>query len=300
MLAHGALWRRQASSLLQRAPTRARAPRPSTSPLWRPSPNPASRARTRRFQSTDSKPPKPPLSENPTAGAPQSRRISRILAGASRFMPKRLRGALQDLRSAPLSHIFAFLVLHEITAILPIFGLTYAFYVLDYVPGSLAFLPQDGSERWTNYFRKKRWFGFGPEDDVTSQEDGINMSESDLMREDISEERRETSTPSNKQAPTDWKSMVSAGLWDAKPKPQLKEDVSSPPGLNGTYEEVKIEKTQDFSELSKISKITLQLVAAYGITKILLVPRIALSLWLTPWLARGFVGFRRGLKRTRR
>ncbi|KAI5865629.1 hypothetical protein GGS23DRAFT_595146 [Durotheca rogersii] len=46
-------------------------------------------------------------------------------------------------------------------------------------------------------------------------------------------------------------------------------------------------------------KIGLQIAAAYAITKMLFVPRLALSLWATPWLARGIVAARQAIWRKR-
>ncbi|KAI1747680.1 hypothetical protein F4782DRAFT_543380 [Xylaria castorea] len=298
MPALGALWRRQAAALLRRGPARASRPTTPSALFFRP--NPAMRARNRRFQSTDPKPPQDfSTTTTFTNTAPQSRRISRILAGASRFMPMRLRGALHDLRSAPLSHVFAFLVLHEITAVLPVVGLTYAFYTLDVDMRADWMVSDDGLNKWTNYFRKKRWFGLEPKDDDPREEAVSRRGESvelleektranielpratrdGMARNDLKRERRgdagattdgSTFTSSSEGTAVGWKSWAAAGLW--KTDPQLEEP---------------------------LQKILIQVTAAYTITKMLLVPRIALSLWLTPWFARGFVGFRQALSRKR-
>lgn len=72
------------------------------------------------------------------------------------------------LRSAPVSHVVAFLILHEITAIVPLFGLFGLFHYTDYVP--LGYMMehygtyvQDGVKRFEKYFKRKGWFGFGDE-----------------------------------------------------------------------------------------------------------------------------------------
>ncbi|KAI0855977.1 hypothetical protein F4860DRAFT_494634 [Xylaria cubensis] len=359
MPARGGL--QQAAALMQRGPIRA--PRTLTSNFFRP--NPAVRARNRRWQSTNSKPPSDPTS----TAAPQSRRISRILAGASRFMPKRLRGALQDLRSAPLSHIFAFLALHEITAILPIFGLTYIFHTLNVDMPANWMVTEDGLNKWTNYFRKKRWFGLEPIDDglreealprrdksteLMDQEKKANteellratrevMSHNDLKPEKRRATADDSAFTSSSETVAGLRSWAVARLRKADPQP---EEPLSPPTkaqgleetgdaewrsrfwkvtqntINGTSEVSVVEKpgnsqTKEVGSLppdlkrvpevhkteaakmppEKMQKILVQVAAAYAITKMLLVPRIALSLWLTPWLARGFVGFRQALRR---
>lgn len=57
----------------------------------------------------------------------------------------------------------------------------------------------------------------------------------------------------------------------------------------------KVKKAVSVDNTEKGYKIGIQIAAAYAITKMLLVPRIALSLWATPWLARGFVALRRSI-----
>lgn len=71
------------------------------------------------------------------------------------------------LRDAPLSHVVAFLVLHEITAVAPLLGLFGLFhYCTDAVP--LGYMMEhygayvrEGTARFERYFRRKGWFGFG-------------------------------------------------------------------------------------------------------------------------------------------
>ncbi|KAI1458482.1 hypothetical protein F4805DRAFT_474456 [Annulohypoxylon moriforme] len=115
---------------------------------------------SKRFQST--KPPTP----DPTPESRQTHRAHAILTHASRFIPRRLHPYLHRLRTAPFSHVAAFLVLHELTAILPLFGLTYLFYSMDWVPTSWVLGPwaataEEGLRRWMRYFRRKGWFGLG-------------------------------------------------------------------------------------------------------------------------------------------
>ncbi|KAI0531551.1 hypothetical protein GGR58DRAFT_230242 [Xylaria digitata] len=300
-----ALWRRQAATILQRTATRA--PRPSISPLFHLNPQARPRIRTRihnrRFQSTDSKPPAPSTS-NPSSTAPHTHRISRILTSASRFLPKQLQSSLQNLRSAPFSHVGAFLVLHEITAILPIFGLTYAFYVLDWVPtswvlGPFAAWAEDGLKKYAPYFRRKHLFGLKDKDEHGSA-DGEEALESQL-REEVEREREREGREGKRR----WFAKFSRRTKDGDPVGD-----SAPTGSSGeitsegqsrrtaaVWRKVKQAATVDNTE--KGYKIGIQIAAAYAITKFLLVPRIALSLWLTPWLARGFVGFRQAVRRKR-
>lgn len=112
---------------------------------------------TSRRYATDSKPSDP------------ASRISRIESRLPRFLSR----IVTPLRAAPLSHISAFLILHEITAVVPIFGLTTYFHYYNWLP------PYISEWKWVseytvklgNYLRKRgwineekrsgRWFGRG-------------------------------------------------------------------------------------------------------------------------------------------
>lgn len=116
----------------------------------------------RRYLAEQSRPPPPPA-------AGKASTISRIEARLPRFLGR----YIAPLRSAPVSHITAFLVLHEITAIVPVFGLAYAFHYLNWLPPILGEgkWVKTGTEKFGNYLRKKgwieeesrggRWFGRG-------------------------------------------------------------------------------------------------------------------------------------------
>ncbi|TGZ84243.1 hypothetical protein EX30DRAFT_338786 [Ascodesmis nigricans] len=92
---------------------------------------------------SSTKPPSPSAPPTPTQS-----RISRL--------PARLQPYAQRFKDQPASHITAFLVLHEVTAIVPLLGLVGLFRVTDYSPtklvknewleGSLGFW-----ERWVSF-----------------------------------------------------------------------------------------------------------------------------------------------------
>lgn len=128
----------------------------------------------RRLNST--KPPQPsspsPSAEASAAAAAAARnkqqsRADRILSR----LPRRMQGYAGRLRSAPLSHVVAFLVLHELTAVVPLLGLFGLFhyggasaapigYMMEHYGGYV----RDGTARFERYFTRKGWFGFGQED----------------------------------------------------------------------------------------------------------------------------------------
>ncbi|KAK8245839.1 hypothetical protein IWZ00DRAFT_546036 [Phyllosticta capitalensis] len=74
-------------------------------------------------------------------------------------LPRGLQTYLLPLRSAPITHVTAFLILHEITAVVPLVGLAAIFHYGNWLPSSLAegAWVQQGVERFGRYFRKKGW-----------------------------------------------------------------------------------------------------------------------------------------------
>lgn len=98
---------------------------------------------------------------------PPSSRISKILAS----LPPSLQKYTTRLRAAPVSHITAFLILHELTAIVPLLGLFGVFhYYVDVGPieswmrGHYGSYVTEGMARYERYFRRKGWFGLGEEE----------------------------------------------------------------------------------------------------------------------------------------
>lgn len=74
-------------------------------------------------------------------------------------MPKFLHKYTNALASAPVSHITSFLILHELTAIIPLFGFAATFHYTHWLPPWFTegdFVLQ-GVERFGKYFRKKGW-----------------------------------------------------------------------------------------------------------------------------------------------
>ncbi|KAA8643058.1 hypothetical protein EYZ11_011731 [Aspergillus tanneri] len=73
-------------------------------------------------------------------------------------LPPFLRSYTTPLLGAPGTHITSFLILHEITAIVPLFALVAAFHYGDWLPdltSSKAF--EDGTQRFGRWLRKKGW-----------------------------------------------------------------------------------------------------------------------------------------------
>lgn len=96
-------------------------------------------------------------SRNVSTDASTSSRISRLESRLPRFLQR----YVKPLRNAPISHITAFLILHELTAIVPLFGLTAVFHYTDWLPPYVtegAWVKQ-GVEKFGKYLRKKGWIG---------------------------------------------------------------------------------------------------------------------------------------------
>ncbi|KAF9641384.1 putative mitochondrial seryl-trna synthetase protein [Lasiodiplodia theobromae] len=88
-------------------------------------------ANIRRPYSANTQPPSPPeASEAAAAAARKQSRLDRVISR----LPGRLQRYLSPLRSAPLTHVTAFLLLHEITAIVPLVGLAATFHYADWLP----------------------------------------------------------------------------------------------------------------------------------------------------------------------
>lgn len=117
-----------------------------------------SRPQLRRGLST---PPTPQPGRSP-ASSPQDAR-SRLRQFNDR-LPRFLRTVTTPLLGAPVTHVTSFLILHEMTAVLPLFGLVGAFHYGNWMPdlssgsdseGGNAF--DEGAARFGRWLRKKGW-----------------------------------------------------------------------------------------------------------------------------------------------
>ncbi|CAH0058898.1 unnamed protein product [Clonostachys solani] len=91
----------------------------------------------------------------------QGSRIDRITSK----LPRRLQKYTNGLRNAPVSHVVSFLILHELTAVVPLFVLFGFFHYTNYVP--LGYMTEhfgnyvDSSvAKFERYFSRKGWAGF--------------------------------------------------------------------------------------------------------------------------------------------
>lgn len=135
-------------------------------------------SRSRAARPTTPKRPNSTSGKQPRDGS-SSRAQSRVDSIYAR-LPPYLQKYTTGLRNAPVSHVVSFLILHEVTAVVPLLGLFGLFHYTDYVP--LGYLMdhygsyvRDGLRRFEKYFRRKGWFGFGQDDEEASKSlDGQN------------------------------------------------------------------------------------------------------------------------------
>lgn len=92
---------------------------------------------------------------------------TRLVARTPRF----LRPTLTALHNAPVTHVTAFLILHEITAIIPLFGLAGAFHYYNWLPSYFAegVWVTAGVERFGRYFKRKGWISAIEEGEVEEE-----------------------------------------------------------------------------------------------------------------------------------
>ncbi|KXH49846.1 hypothetical protein CSIM01_03983 [Colletotrichum simmondsii] len=131
--------------------------------------------------------PRPPITKpilrytSTNSSSSSSRAADRILDR----VPLRFQKYTTGLRKAPVSHVVAFLILHEITAVVPLLGLFGFFHYtnflpLEYVTGHWAGYVRDGVGMAERYFSRKGWFGFEAQDrgTMTGQLEGDGEVES--------------------------------------------------------------------------------------------------------------------------
>ncbi|KAK5058628.1 hypothetical protein LTR84_010892 [Exophiala bonariae] len=112
---------------------------------------------------------RPEPAQKPKLGgqAAARNRFDRLIDRSPRF----LRPTLTSLKKAPLSNITAFFILHEITAIVPLFGLASAFHYFRWLPPWFAegVWVSEGVEKFGRYARRKGWISEKDEQHVEQE-----------------------------------------------------------------------------------------------------------------------------------
>jgi len=196
-------------------------------------------------------------------------------------LPSRLQRYTSGLRKAPLSHIIAFLILHEITAIVPLLGLWGFFHYTDYVPLSYVTshwgqYVRDGVQRAERYFRRKRWFGFGDEVEAGAGAAGPSLGQ------ELATKGAET-----EEVQRHW------GRGGDVARAEM--DVSYTRPTKEALQETE-EVLQRWANDEKY-RVVIEVALAWAVTKALLPVRIVVSVWATPWFAGVMGAARRILTR---
>ncbi|PYH78534.1 hypothetical protein BO82DRAFT_249604, partial [Aspergillus uvarum CBS 121591] len=88
-------------------------------------------------------------------------------------LPRFLRTYTTPLLGAPATHVTSFLILHELTAIVPLFGLAGAFHYGNWLPDLTASESfQQGTQRFQRWLRKKGWVDADTQVDLAALEGG--------------------------------------------------------------------------------------------------------------------------------
>jgi hypothetical protein len=126
-------------------------------------------------------------STNPTPSATSQSRIDRF----NRRLPSFLRKYTTALTNAPISHITSFLILHELTAIIPLFGLAGYFHYTHWLPSWFAEgeFVLSGVERFGRYFRRKGWIRSGEAEEAEREVQEIVAEKDRIRHEDISADK---------------------------------------------------------------------------------------------------------------
>ncbi|PYH42722.1 uncharacterized protein BP01DRAFT_324756, partial [Aspergillus saccharolyticus JOP 1030-1] len=108
-----------------------------------------------------------------TPPSPEPKDLRARLQRFNDRLPPSLRAYTTPLLGAPATHVTSFLILHEITAIVPLFGLAAAFHYGNWLPDLTATESfQQGTQRFQRWLRKKGWVEEDTEVDLASL-DGV-------------------------------------------------------------------------------------------------------------------------------
>ena len=178
-----------------------------------------------------------------------SKELNRLQRLSDR-LPRIVRRWTTPLLRAPASQVISFLLLHEATAVIPLFGLVGVMHYTSWVPpmSENAWIIA-GIEKFGKYARRKGWL---KDSDVLEAERRVvqtQQEEEAVPNKDRKVSRRVTAA---------WLKLKSA--WQNR-------DTLWGHGESGV-------------------RLLIEFGTAWAIVKALIIPRLALSVWATPWFAR--------------
>ncbi|KAL2067545.1 hypothetical protein VTL71DRAFT_1970 [Oculimacula yallundae] len=222
----------------------------------------------------------PQIRNSSSSSTNTSPRITRLLTRLPRFMHPYTRALL----TAPVSHITAFLILHEITAFVPLVGLATGFHYMGLGErwlrresigeggegqrreGWFGKSVDEAVDRFGRYFGRKGWFGFEKVEKSsgrsTNAESSVEVASAVVMDTppSISPVPSQTSQPNEPQSQAELQSSTSKRI------------------------------ENKFHPSERGTRILIEVATAYAITKALMPARILLSVWAAPWFARVVLG----------
>lgn len=168
-----------------------------------------------------------------------------------------------------MSHVVAFLTLHEATAVVPLLGLVALFKWAGWTPTAFVLGPwaewaQEGLRTYGSWLRRRGWFGLGEREG----RDGEVGFEGEIDRE-VHRVRGDRE-----------KRLGKGGKGDEDGEGGVDDDG---PGRAAWR---KVKEVVTLGNMETGYNTGIQIAAAYTITKALFPVRIALSVWATPWGAR--------------
>lgn len=210
------------------------------------------RARNHQTYTTTPPPnpnPNPTTTTTTTAQTQTTKRITRLLAR----LPTPLQRYTSRLRGAPVTHVAAFLILHELTAVVPLLGLFGLFHYTEHVPvawmvAHYGGYVREGVGRFERWFARRGWFGFGGEGGNQGVEGGGGQRE---------------------------------GVVDGGKGVGLQAEMDGVKDIEGGEAEGVLQRWERDPKYRVVVEIGL----AYALTKVLLPVRIVGSVWATPWFA---------------
>lgn len=167
-----------------------------------------------------------------------------------KLVPRFLQRYTTPMKDAPFSHIVSFLVLHEVTAIVPLVILATTFHYTGWLPPFISDWKwvSDGTQKFGDYFRRKGWIGRTDDPDPVAAVEGKR---------------------------TIWWNRSESGVRVVFEYATFVYTVSSS-GL---------ERGGIFVECADMP-MKPRVATAWAITKTLMPLRLVLSVWATPWFAR--------------
>lgn len=190
-----------------------------------------------------------------TEPPPKSSSQARLSKFISRT-PQFLQPWIAPILNAPVSHVTSFLVLHELTAIVPLFGLAFLFHTTGWLPGWFAegeWLVK-GTQKLGAYARRKGWVTEAQE----KKAEGLAQAG---RAEDVEYGQ-------NGRLKSTWRSWRRSRETNSENRP-LKARLGT---MLGTTENA--------------TRLLVEFSTAYAIVKVLFPVRIIASAWATPWFAR--------------